>query len=118
MKRWTRWQDWVVLIAGAYALLSPIWTETETNATWTMVVLGALLVVSALWSLAMPGAVGAEATHAGLGVLMVISPWVMGFSDRTALSWTAWIVGAVSIVMGLWALPESRTIHRREVVGP
>ena len=32
-------QDFIVLIAGAYALLSPIWTTTEDRATTTMIVL-------------------------------------------------------------------------------
>ena len=112
MRRWARWQDWVVLVVGIYALLSPMWSQTESRATWTMVVLGILMAVAALWSLAMPGAVGAEATHVGLGILMGISPWVMSFSHLGELAWTAWIVGVVSIAMGLWALPQSRTVHQ------
>jgi uncharacterized membrane protein HdeD (DUF308 family) len=115
MKRWTRWQDWVVVAAGLFAMIAPLWASTEDRATWTLLVLGGLMAVSGVWSLAMPGAVGAEWTHIALGVLMGISPWVMGFTHLMELSWTAWITGVVSIVMGALALPESRTVHRGAV---
>jgi hypothetical protein len=116
MSRWTRWQDWVVLVVGIYSVIAPFWASTESRATWTMVVLGALLAVSALWSLAMPGVMGAEASHAILGILLVVSPWVMSFTQLTTLTWTAWIGGAVALVMGVWALPESRAVHRTAAV--
>ena len=67
MKKWTRWQDWVALIAGVYAFLSPIWTDTDQTATWTMVVLGVVTAAVSLWSLAMPGDLISEYAHAVLG---------------------------------------------------
>lgn len=115
MKLSGRWQDWVALVAGVYAVLSPIWTETETAATWTMIALGGLLALAAAWSIFAPGAVISEWTHIGLGVLLVISPWVMGFDGIAAMAWTAWAVGAVAIVMGLLALPASRSEHTKHV---
>lgn len=111
----SRWQDWVALVAGLYAVLSPIMTTTEASATWTMVGLGALLALAAAWSVVRPDAVVSEWTHVALGALLVLSPWVMGFADLTGLSWTAWVTGAVAVVMGLWALPESRSEHVRQV---
>ncbi|HEX5511760.1 MAG TPA: SPW repeat protein [Actinomycetales bacterium] len=108
----TRWQDWVVLAIGVYCVIAPFWTTTESRATWSLVVLGVLLAVSALWSLGMPGVVGAELTHAILGILLLVSPWVMAFTELTTLTWTAWIGGGVALVMGVWALPESRAVHR------
>ena len=111
MQRWTRWQDWVALVAGAYALLSPIWTNTTTAATWTVVVLGVLTVLASVWSLAMPGDVISEGAHAVLGVLFFIAPWVMGFSNMNGMAMTAWVVGVITFVVGLLALPESNRIH-------
>lgn len=112
MTRWTRWQDWVALVAGVYALLSPIWTSTTGTATVTMVVLGAVTALWSLWSLWRPEDVISEGAHAVLGVLFFISPWVMQFSDTTPISVTAWVVGIVTFVVGLWALPESRRLHQ------
>jgi hypothetical protein len=116
MKAWTRWQDWVVGVAGLYALLSPIWTTTGRTEMITLIVLGALLVLASLWSLAQPGAVSSEYVHAGLGVLLFISPWVLGyFTTYLEASWTAWVVGAIALVLGLLAVPVSSKAHHAAV---
>jgi hypothetical protein len=47
-----------------------------------------------------------------MGVLFFISPWVMGFSDVRAMAWTAWIVGAVTFVVGVADLQLTRTHHK------
>lgn len=112
MRKWTRWQDWVALVAGGYAFLSPIWTPTGGRATGTLIVLGVLTAVAALWSLAAPGAVFADGVTALLGVLFFISPWVMGFHTAAPSAWTAWVVGVVTFVVGLWALPQANRLHR------
>jgi len=106
MRKWTRWQDWVALLAGLYAALAPIWTETVDKATWTMAVLGAVIAVVSVWSLAMPDDRISEYIHAVLGVLLFISPWVMDFTDLNAMAITAWVTGAITFVMGVWAIPE------------
>jgi len=114
-EKWTRPQDWVACAAGVYALLSPIWTTTTRDATTAMVVLGIVTTMVALWSLAMPGAVIPDGLVALLGVLFFISPWVLGFHDMTGMAWTAWIVGVVTFVAGLAALPESRKVHAGQI---
>ena len=111
MRRWTHSQDYIALIAGLYACLSPIWTDTTNRATTTMIVLGALTAVLALVELVRPDMLSAEGAMALLGVLFVISPWVMGFSELTAMSWTAWIVGVVTFVIGAADLMVTRTHH-------
>ena len=108
MRKWTRWQDWVALAAGLYAALAPIWTETDNTATWTMVILGAVTVVVSVWSLAMPDDRISEYIHAVLGVLFFIAPWAMQFTDLNAMAYTAWAVGVITFVMGVWAIPEVR----------
>ncbi|MGZ4437275.1 MAG: SPW repeat protein [Nocardioidaceae bacterium] len=115
MKQWTRWQDWVAVVAGAYAMVSPIWTNTTNKATWTMIILGVLTAAAALGSLAVPDNNLTDGAVAVLGVLFILSPWVMGFSGTTAMAWTAWIVGAVSLVVGALAWPESNRLHRQHV---
>jgi len=108
---WRRWQDWVALVAGVYAFLSPIWTPTVSKATTTLVILGIVAAVVALVSLAMPGLVALEWATVVIGVLTFISPWVIGFTATTGMAWTAWIVGVVLVVVGLLALPESSRVH-------
>lgn len=38
-----------------------------------------------------------------LGIWLIISPWVVGFSDITGATWNAVIVGIVVAIVGLWA---------------
>lgn len=111
MRQWTRWQDWVALAAGVCVALSPLVAERETTATWTMVIMGALIVLASAYSLYSPGDVISEGSHAVLGLLLVITPWVMGFADLQGLAWTAWIAGAVTLGVGLLALPETNRLH-------
>lgn len=112
MTRWVRWQDWVALIAGVYALLSPLWTTTVHDASVTLLVLGIVTAVVALWSLAAPRMVGPDGLVAVLGVLFFISPWVFGFQATTGIAWTAWVIGVVTFIAGAWALPMESKAHR------
>lgn len=111
MKQKVHPQDFVALIAGAYALLSPIWTTTEDRATTTMIVLGAITVALAIVEIVRPDVMSIEGATALMGVLFIISPWVMGFADTTPMAVTAWLVGAVTLVVGALDLQTTRT-HR------
>ncbi len=109
MGKWSRWQDWGALLAGVYAFLSPIWTTSTAAATWTLVVLGIVTALVALWSLAVPASVATKWLLALMGVLVFISPWVLGFHNLTGMAWTAWVVGVVTFV----AVPtgSTRAVH-------
>lgn len=116
MQKWTRWQDWVTFVAGGFAALAPLWADTDTTATWTMVILGVVTAAVSLWALAMPEDRISEYGLLLLGVLFIASPWVMGFTDLDNMALTAWIVGAVTVVAGLLALPEiDKRMHRTPI---
>jgi len=107
------------LIAGVYAALSPIWTNnpTDTNkGMYTMIALGVITAALALAALYRPG-VAADSLIALMGVLFVVSPWVMSFSDTAyrPMAWTAWVVGAVSLVAGAAEYQLDRSAHRGAV---
>lgn len=112
MKPWTRWQDWVALVAGLYAALCSIWTNTNTVGMTALIVLGVLMIAAALVNLARPGMMAMEWTEAVLGGLMFISPWVLSFSNLTGAATAAWVVGIISVAVGLWAaVPEVTKSH-------
>jgi len=116
MQKWTRWQAWVALVAGAYAALSPIWTETTDDATWTMVVLGCVTVLVSLWSLAMQDDRISEYALVLMGVLFIASPWVMGFDNIDNMALTAWVAGAVTAIAGFLGMPEvDQRMHHRAI---
>lgn len=114
MQKWTRWQAWVALLAGAYAALSPLWTDTDTTATRTMVALGVVTAAIALWSLAMAEDRISEYALVLMGVLFIASPWVMGFDNIDNMALTAWIVGAVTVLAGVLEVPQvEQRMHMR-----
>ncbi|WP_037043894.1 SPW repeat protein [Pseudonocardia halophobica] len=111
-KAWTRWQDWVALVIGVLAALSPVVVATDAAAAWPLVVLGVVLALTALWSLAAPGSVASEYGHGVLGVLLFIAPWVMGYSDLTGAAWTSWVAGVLAVLVAASALPAATSAHR------
>jgi uncharacterized membrane protein HdeD (DUF308 family) len=112
-RAWTRWSDWVEVVVGVVALLSPLlWLDTSTRTLWTMLVLGALIAIDGLISLAAPRQLASETIQAVLGVLLFIAPWVMGFASDPGAAWTSWIAGALTIVASGIAIPAMRTTHR------
>ena len=112
MKRWTHPQDFIALIVGVYALLSPLWTTTTTKATTTMVVLGAVTAVLSLIELVRPDMMSIEGLTAVLGVAFVVAPWVMGFSGTRPMALTAWIAGVITFAVGAADLQVTRTHHK------
>lgn len=113
MRKWIHPQGLVALIAGIYAALSPIWTTmpTDNKAMYTLISLGVITAVVALFSLAMPDRTTFEGLIALMGLLFVLSPWVMAFTGFTSLAWTAWIVGAVALLAGAADVQMARSEH-------
>ncbi|WP_137724945.1 SPW repeat domain-containing protein [Prescottella subtropica] len=105
MKASTRWQDYAAVIIGAFAALSPLWLDTNTGARWSLIVLGVLVAVAGLAHMARPGIAAADYAMGVLGVLMFISPWVMNFHAMSSASWTAWVVGALTVTVSVVGMP-------------
>ena len=112
VRPWTRPYDWAEVVLGVVAALSTIWMDTDNAAMWTMIVLGVLVALDGLASLAAPGQVYGEGIQIVLGVLMFISPWVMSYTNFNGISWTSWIIGALTVIAGAAALPVAQAAHR------
>jgi len=110
-KAWTRWQDWAEVVLGVVVLLAPIVVDTSTGAMWAMIVLGALIAIDGLASLAAPAMVYGEWFQMVLGVLLFISPFVIGYTDLTGAAWTSWIAGVLTVAAGAIALPAANSAH-------
>lgn len=117
MKAWTRWQDWVAVVAGLYAALSPIWVSTthEGGAVASLIALGALIVITALVSLARAGGAVTEWLTALWGVLLFVAPWVITYTSHSGAAWTSWIVGVVAVLAGLSVGLTGNVAHRHAV---
>ena len=114
MQKWTRWQAWVAVAAGAVAALSPLWIRTNDTATWTMVVLGVVTAAIALGSMAMSEDRVSEYALVIMGALFIVSPWVMGFENLDDMALMAWVVGAITLVAGVLEIPQvENRMHTR-----
>jgi hypothetical protein len=109
---WTRVQDFAEVLFGAFVALSPLWVDATTKVTWTLVVLGALIALDGVWSLAAPKLMATEGIQAVLGVLLFISPFVMGYTGLTMAAWTSWIVGGLTLVIGGLTMQLVGSAHR------
>jgi hypothetical protein len=50
-----------------------------------------------------------------VGVLIFISPWVLGFTALTPMAWSAWIVGVLAVILAASVLFLSGTSQQRLV---
>ncbi|HSI21431.1 MAG TPA: SPW repeat protein [Methylophilaceae bacterium] len=105
------WQDPLNLILGLWLIASP-WVlpySAETYATWNAIIIGTLVVLLAVSEVYMLKA-WEEWTSVALGVWLMISPWILGFSGNTMAMWNAVGVGLAVAVLALWVLGTDKQI--------
>ena len=49
-----------------------------------------------------------------LGALLFLAPWVLGFVGVTALAWSCWIVGVLTVVLGASMFLEVMAVSVQE----
>jgi hypothetical protein len=111
MKKWNRWQDYVVVVAGMYAALSTLWTTQQTSSMVMMIGCGVLLMATGVWNLMSPGQPVAEWVQMVLGALLVVSPWLAAYTSHVAATRNSWIAGGVAVIAGVLALQPSMHQH-------
>ena len=105
-----RWEDAVNLVLGMWLFFSPfIMKFTMIQAVINAGILGVAIIVFTVWALAVPK-VWEEWVNTGLGLWLVISPWILGFTPETSATWNTVIVGLVVLVMSLKATRPVRRI--------
>lgn len=102
----SRAQDFVAVVLGAFTALSPLWVDTSSRAMWTLIILGVLIALTGLGQLSRPAMSELDYAMGALGVLLFLSPWVMNYDAFSGASWTAWIVGVLTVVVAVAALPQ------------
>lgn len=115
-----RWQDGVNLILGLWLFVSPwVLGYADTTGGWNAYVLGAAIVVFAAIAAYFPHA-WEEAVNALLGVWLVISPFVLGFSGMRTVAYHTLIMGLLVAGFAVWAMFRDQDVqkywHRRHPV--
>jgi len=102
----TRWQDWANLVLGVWLILSPwlLGFSGIPSAMWNAVIVGVVVGLMALMHLR-GGPLWEEGVNVLLGVWLILSPWILGFSGEANALWNALIVG---VLVGALALSVTR----------
>jgi hypothetical protein len=110
-----RWQDWVILVLGAWTVISP-WAlgfaATENAAALSAWVLGAAILVFAGIAVYMPKA-WEEAVTILLGLALLASPWALNFATQSTPTSNAVIVGLLVAAFGAWAIAMDTAVRER-----
>jgi uncharacterized membrane protein HdeD (DUF308 family) len=101
-----RWQDWTSIVAGVVLFITPFvfGQMAVTYAAWTAFIGGLLLVLVGAYNLARPADRAGEWVEGLIGVVLILAPFVLGFTAATTMAWSAWIIGIVSVVPAATAL--------------
>jgi len=119
MKQINHWQDAANAVLGAALIGSP-WAmgySDAMTATINAVVIGLALMAAALGAMLAPKA-WEEWTEAILGLWMVLSPWVLAYSQFYLAMLVAVIVGLGVVVLALWTLATDKSFSLPKSMQP
>lgn len=107
MRKWRRWEDWTVVVAGLVMALTPAFSEGRGNSVPMMITSGALLVIVGVINLAGPNLYGIEIGQIMAAGIAIILPWLGNFAGANLPALTAWIAGGVALVVSVLAMKPS-----------
>ena len=100
--------SWIIAVAGLWEIAAPfLFGMTATTAfLWDAVIVGLGLLVFGVWA----ALSSKEDTvkflnwiNAVLGLWLIIAPFALGYSSVATAMWNDIIIGAVALVLGVWA---------------
>ncbi|QBD81845.1 hypothetical protein EPA93_40080 [Ktedonosporobacter rubrisoli] len=114
---WARWQNWADVVLGIILFISPWYTATWGNGTssWNAWILGVVIVLVSLWALATPESPIPQWINTILGIWVFISPWVLNYTRLAGEAWSAWIIGALTIIFSAWVALQMQSPRRATV---
>jgi hypothetical protein len=104
----TRMLNGLVIVVGFWEALAPytLGYSRTTVATWNAIIIGEVLVALAVVA-SILDYIGVyqilDRINAGLGLWLILSPFILGYSAVRAATWNDTIVGVVIITLALWA---------------
>jgi hypothetical protein len=101
------WQDWVNLFLGIWVLVSPWAIGRDAGSA---LISNAYIVGSAVTAVAVAALVAfrlwEEWVTLILGTWLLVSPWFLGFSAMSVLTWNTVAIGILITVCATWALTD------------
>lgn len=108
----TYWEDTLNLLLGAVLFVSPslLGFVSELTAATNAYIVGAILAAMAAAALFAYQA-WEEWVSGALGIWLIVSPWVLGFSGHSTALFTHMIIGIGAVVLALMASAEHYSGH-------
>jgi hypothetical protein len=98
--------SWLVALAGLWEVLAPFILGYPTVAMWNAIIVGVVLIVLAAWA-ALSEQVSLDRNldgiTMGLGLWLILAPFIPTYSTTVAARLNDIIVGVVVIVLAGWA---------------
>ena len=107
------WQDWVILAVSGWLFFSPFilgFATLSDPAAWVAFVCGIALFISASEALVVPDSLE-EFVNGGVGLAMIASPWLTGYSSETAPTANAVLIGLLVVGLAVDALVRDLQSH-------
>jgi len=112
-----RWQDVVTAVIGVWTFLSP-WLlgsaaglTIGANAAWSLHILGLAIAVAGIAAL-VAYRFWEEWVEVVLGLLLLVSPWVLHYTDFEGLRWNAILMGLLVVLSAGSVLVSERRPNR------
>jgi hypothetical protein len=113
MKNIDVWQDWVILAVSGWLFFSPFvlgFATLSNPAAWVAFVCGIALFVSASEALVVPDSLE-EFVNGGVGLAMIASPWLAGYSSEAVATANSVLVGLLVLGLATAALVRDLQSH-------
>lgn len=109
-----RWQDWVMLIFGAWVFLSPFWmsayASSSNAAAWNAYIFGGLAFILA-WVALATRKFWEEWVNLLIGIWLVIAPFVLRFhGTEPGAAWNQIVLGVLMGLDAMWVLAAYRRV--------
>lgn len=100
--------NWIVAILGIWQILVPFLLDYSDirPALWNAVVVGIALFILAISSARTTSpstAAGLDWTNAGIGVWLILAPFILRYANIEQAVWNAIIVGLAVVILETWA---------------
>jgi hypothetical protein len=115
-----RWQDQTSVLLGMWMLVSPwvldytgnrmLTVGMPTAPVWDALVLGVAAMLTSVFAMYMHKA-WEEGLNIAIGVALLISPWVLGFSGSEVPTINATAVGLALAALGGWSMLQDPDVH-------
>jgi hypothetical protein len=107
-----QWKDAVNLVLGLWLIVSP-WAlsfAADGRPMWNASVIGLVIAVAALAAL-ISFHKWEEWIEAALGLWLIISPYILGFTTQMNATVNQVIVGIIVAALAIWTVAGSATAH-------